>query len=633
MALYNEDSIQKMDPLTFCRHRPDAYLGSNENSTQLVREIISNCSDEFLIGNCDFIEINYNEDENIVDVRDEGQGILPNIVKEDGKTVLQMIYQDLNVSGKYDKSENAVYKVSTGAFGIGSSLVNYLANWLIATTKRDGQYERVYFEEGVFSKRESGRCPKNEHGVEVKFKPSPEFFVSEKPDIAQLKRELFNLSCVCAGLRIIFNGEEFYHPSGLADLVKSKVRDEYRLTSSDLDFCVEEGTQKLDFYMAATDRSSCDIAAFCNYSLIETGAPVSAVKTCLTKTLNKWGKEKDLIKGKSTISGSDIQEGMIIAFNLVSQNIRYDSQIKVRATSTEDNPFINQHLAAKLLIWLDNNPDDGKAIIEKALLAKKASEAAKKARENVKAKKKKKEKVFNLPTKLVDCWCKDRSKAELLLSEGLSSASGLVEARDSETQAVYGLRGKCLSVRKAADDKVMRNQEINNVVVALGLDYNPKTGKMKYDKNKLRYGKIIACADADFDGYAIENLIFNFLWYLCPELIINGHVYSAVPPLFRITTKKNEYIYLKNQKELDDYKKKHSKNIKSINRAKGLGEQDTEELEYSLLNPETRNIVQLKVEDLTKTEQMFEDLYGKAVEPRVKFLAEHSEEVEGEEFA
>lgn len=497
MATYNEDSIQKMDPLTFCRHRPDAYLGSNEDSTQLVREIVSNCSDEFLIGNCDYVEIDYDATTNVVRVCDTGQGILPNVVKEDDKTVLELVYGDINTSGKYNKSEDAVYKISTGAFGIGSSLVCYLANWLIATTKRDGQYERVYFNEGKFEKRESGKCPKSEHGVEVEFHPSEEFFVDARPNVEGLKKELFNLSCVCAGLRIVFNGKEFYHPNGLADLVNSKVKTEDRIIENDFSFEVEEGNQKLNFYMTATDKTSCDIIPFCNYGLIETGAPVSAVKACLTKSLNKWGKEQGLIKGNTSIGGTDIQEGMVMAFNLVSQNVRYDSQIKVRATSTEDNPFINQNLAAKLLIWLDNNPDDGKSIIEKALLAKKASEAAKKARENVKAKKKKKEKVFSLPTKLVDCWCKDRSKAELLLSEGLSSASGLVEARDSETQAVYGLRGKTLSVRKAAEDRIMKNQEINNVVVALGLDYNPKTGKMKYDKDKLRYGKIIACADAD----------------------------------------------------------------------------------------------------------------------------------------
>lgn len=183
-----------------------------------------------------------------------------------------------------------------------------------------------------------------------------------------------------------------------------------------------------------------------------------------------------------------------------------------------------------------------------------------------------------------------------------------------------------LSVLKTTPDKVMKNQEINNIVLALGLDYNPDTGKMVYDRKKLRYGKIIACADADFDGYAIENLLFNILWYLCPELIINGHVYSSVPPLFRVTTKKNEYVYLKDEDALEEYKKNSGNKIKTIGRMKGLGEMDSEELAHTLLEPETRNILQLQVSNVDKTDALFQDLYGKAVEPRVKFILEHSEE-------
>ena len=201
---YTEDSIQKMDPLSFCRHRPDSYLGSNEDSSQLLREIISNASDEFLIGNCFEINIEYDEEKNIAKISDKGQGIIPNVIK-DGKSILELVYGDINSSGKYDKSEDAVYKISTGAFGIGAFLSNALSHWLIATTKRDGQFETVYFDEGKFSKRESGKCSKSEHGVCVEFNPSEEFFRDAHPNISKLKKELFNLSCVCKGLKITFN--------------------------------------------------------------------------------------------------------------------------------------------------------------------------------------------------------------------------------------------------------------------------------------------------------------------------------------------------------------------------------------------------------------------------------------------
>ena len=217
---------------------------------------------------------------------------------------------------------------------------------------------------------------------------------------------------------------------------------------------------------------------------------------------------------------------------------------------------------------MDNYPDDVRKIIEKALLARRAAEAAKKAREAVKKKAEKKDKIFKLPTTLVDAWTKDRSKAELLICEGKSAMSGLVAARDSETQAIYGVRGMMISARKTTMDKLLKNQEVNNLIVALGLDFDSHN-YLIYDKNKLRYDKIIACTDADPAGAAIENLLFNILWYICPELLLNGHVYSTIPPLFRVTTKKNEYIYLKDETALSEYQKKNSKKIQSIGRLKG----------------------------------------------------------------
>ena len=567
---YTEDSIQKMDPLTFTRHRPDSYLGSNEDSTQLLREIVSNSSDEFLIGNCFEINIEYDEENNIAKITDKGQGIIPNVTK-DGKSILELVYGDINSSGKYDKSDNAVYKISTGAFGIGASLTNFLSHWLVATTKRDGQFEKVYFDEGKFSKRESGKCDKLEHGVCVEFNPSEEFFRDAHPNIAKLKKELFNLSCVCKGLKITFNGEVFYHPEGLEGIVQDFVGKNIEIVSSHCAFEAKASDiQIFDFCMTATSKSNCEIIPFCNYSLIESGVPVSTAKSTITRCFNNWARENGLIKEKEkNLDGASIQEGLVIAFNLVSQNIRYDSQTKVRATSTEDNPFISSVLGQNLEIWLDNNPEDATAIIEKALLARKAAEAAKKAREAVKNKANKKDKVFKLPTTLTDCWSKDRSKCELYLTEGKSAASGLVAGRDSEFQAVYGVRGKMLSVLKTKQENIIKNQEINNLLQALGLDYDPKTAKCVYDKNKLRYGKIIAAADADFDGYAIENLMFNIFWYICPELIINGHVYSSVPPLYRVTTKKNEYVYLKDDNALEEYKSKNMDKIQFLGRMKG----------------------------------------------------------------
>ena len=621
--IYNKDSIQRMDPLTFCRHRPDVYCGSTADSTQLVTEIVSNAVDEHLAGNCNKISVTIDKEKNIVTVRDWGQGILPNN-KQGDKTTLELVYGEVNSSGKFNKDEDAVYKVSTGAFGIGAALTCYLSHYLIATTKRDGIFEKVFFNEGKFTHRESGKCDKNEHGVIVEFQPSEEFFDSATPNESLLLENAHKITCVCPNLTYIFNGKEITHPDGLNDYLEYETKDKVEILSSRFILDETKDYRRLNLGLTVSDNGG-GIIAFCNYAPIEAGTPITSVKGTITKTLNKWGQEQGLLKPKETLSGSALQEGMIIVFNLVSKDIRYDSQTKVRVTSTADNPFINEVFSNALEIWLDNNPQDGKVIIEKALLARRAAEAAKKAREAVRQKAEKKDKVFKMPTKLTDCWSKDRNKCELLVCEGDSAKSGLVAGRSSEFQAVYGVRGKILNVLKAASNAIMKNQEINNLVVALGLDYNPQTGKMVYDKDKLRYGKIIACCDADFDGFAIENLLFNVLWNLCPELIINGHVYSAVPPLYKITTTKNEYVYLKDDNALQSYKAKH-KNIQSINRLKGLGEMDSSELSECLLDSDTRHIVQLTVNDVPTTNQLFQDLYGKAVEPRVKFILEHSEE-------
>lgn len=613
--------------MSFTRLRPDTYCGSTADSTQLVTEIVSNAVDEHLIGNCTRIDISI-ADNNVVAVRDNGQGIIPNNPVDStlSTTTLEQVYGEINSSGKYDKSDNAVYKVSTGAFGIGGSLSCFLSHWFIATTRRDGEFETIRFKEGKFESRESGKCDKRLHGVEVVFQPSEEFFDDAAPNAQKIKDSLFKITCICPNLLVRFNDEEMSNPNGLDDFLTSQVKDE--IVSNRCLFKQEKERQSLDFGMTFVDSPSVNITCFCNYGLVESGTVVTAVKSCITRVFNKWGKEQGILKAKDKLlSGNAVQEGMELVFNLVSPQVRYDSQTKARVTSTADNAFINDVISVQLEVWLDNNPEDGKAIIEKALIARRAAEAAKKAREAVKQKaSEKKEKVFKLPTKLTDCWTKDRSKAELLICEGLSAASGLVAARDSEFQAVYGVRGKMLSVLKTSPDKVMKNQEINNIVVALGLDYSPTTGKMKYNKNKLRYNKIIACADADFDGYAIENLLFNILWYLCPELVINGHVYSSVPPLFRVTTKKNEYVYLKDEKALDAYKKKNASKIKTISREKGLGEMDSDELSHALLDPATRNVIQLQVNDIDETDVLFKKLYGKSVEPRVKFILEHSEE-------
>lgn len=630
-TIYTEESIQSLSPREHIRLRSGMYIGSNHDPTQLIVEIFSNALDEHNLGHGNLINVSVDTKTGTCSVEDYGQGFPINQLRPDGKTVLQAAFDEINTSAKY--SDDGVYGgTSLGLNGVGAKASNFLSTYfhVLSAKVEDKQYESIWFKDGIFQERKLGEWDNEHSGTKVTFTPDPQFFEKPIPDTKAL-RHLFNdICCMCPELTIRYWIDdtlyEISHPDGITDLVTTLVDKDVELPSTRLLIQESQDRYKLSCGLTYTSRNSSNIVGYVNYGLTEQGPHITSLKGSITKVMNKWAREQGLIKEKETnLGGDSLQEGLILVFNLIAPGIAYDSQTKGKIVSKDYVPWLNEVFSNALEIWLDNNPQDGKVIIEKALLARRAAEAAKKAREAVRQKAEKKDKVFKMPTKLTDCWSKDRDKCELLVCEGDSAKSGLVAGRSSEFQAVYGVRGKILNVLKAAANAVMKNQEINNLVVALGLDYNPQTGKMVYDKDKLRYGKIIACCDADFDGFAIENLLFNVLWNLCPELIINGHVYSAVPPLYKITTTKNEYVYLKDDNALQSYKAKH-KNIQSINRLKGLGEMDSSELSECLLDSSTRHIVQLTVDDVPTTNQLFQDLYGKAVEPRVKFILEHSEE-------
>ena len=628
-TLYDKDSIQSLSPLEHVRLRPGMYVGSTKDSTQLLVELFSNALDEHNLGHGNVIEIGIDTKTGECIVSDQGQGFPLFEYREDDKTILQASFDEINTSGKY--SDDGVYGgTSLGLNGVGGKAANFLAHYFIVTSYDGSSYEKITFKEGVFQKRERGKLD-HLSGTTIVFKPSEEFFESPLPDISLLRKMFHDICGMCPSLQIIFSVdkkvEKIYHPEGLRYLVNQIIGKDKSI-SEPFFFQKQQDKYSIDCGLGYADKNSSHIVAYVNYGLTEQGPHITAIKTCITKIMNKWAREQNILKEKDkNLDGDSLQEGLVLVFNLVSPNISYDAQTKSRIVSKDFVPFLNEVFSEQLEVWLDNNLDSGKAIIEKAVLARRAAEAAKKAREAVKKKEEKKDKVFKLPTTLVDAWTKDRSKAELLICEGKSAMSGLVAARDSETQAIYGVRGMMISARKTTMDKLLKNQEVNNLIVALGLDFDSHN-HLIYDKNKLRYDKIIACTDADPAGAAIENLLFNILWYICPELLLNGHVYSTIPPLFRVTTKKNEYIYLKNETALSEYQKKNGKKIQSIGRLKGLGEMDSEELEYTLLNPNTRNMVQLEVSDKDKTEQRFEMLYGKAVKPRVEYILAHSEEVE-----
>ena len=569
---YTKDSIESLSPREFTRLRPGVYCGSTLYSTQLLVEIISNSIDEFNLGNGNEIDVTIDKD--IITVQDYGQGFIPNSFRDDGKTILEAAFSVLNTSGKY--RDDGVYEgTSLGSFGIGSKLCTYLSKWLTVMTTRDGLSETIHFKDGLFESRQVEETPYKRNGTTVSWQPDSQFFTHSEVEIEKVKNLFKTISCLCRGLHILLTMADtnetinYCSNNGLNDLVDDAVKDKEIIKNRFVINNYKDGKNKMDVVLTYTSDYSSTIVPYVNTGLTETGPHITQMKTALTRELNKFFREKKWLKEKDeNLTGDDCQEGLYLVFNITTSGVGYDAQVKSRITKIEMKPFLSE-FSKRFEEWLNSNEKEIKQIADKALNARKAREAAKKAREAVRNKGEKKTRLLNLPTKLVDAWSKDRAKCELLICEGDSAAAGLIEARDSETQAVFPIRGKILSVLKSTDEKIWSNQEVVNIIKALGLDINPKTRRPIWDTDKLRYGSVILCTDADPDGASIKNLLLTMFWELCPDIITEGRVYSAIPPLFRITTRKNEYIFLKDTAALNEYKDAHRNEKYLINRNKG----------------------------------------------------------------
>lgn len=627
--LYNKESIESLDPLQFTRLKPQVYCGDTTYSTQLLVEIVSNSIDEFKLGHGNKIDITLiNED--TISVRDYGQGILVNSLREDGKTVLEAVFSVLNTSGKY--REDGTYEgTSLGNFGIGSKLPTFLSHNLTVTSYRDGEYETIEFIEGIFDRREVGKT-KEESGIYVAWQPSEEFFTHTNVELNKVKDYLKTLSCLCPGLNISLTDKKtdkvinYYSDNGINDLVTDLVKDKEIINNR---LCIKDkdGKNDIDLVLTYTSNYSSTIVPYVNTGLTESGNHISQIKTIITREFNKFFREKKWLKDKDdNLSGEDIQEGMFLVFNLTAPNVKYDAQVKSRITSIDMKPF-NSIISANIQTWLSINEKEIKEIADKTINAKKARDAAKKARESIRAKeKKRKEKVLKFDTKLADCNSKDRSKCEVYITEGDSASGNLKTARNNKFQAIMPIRGKILNVRKATLEKIQKNQEIMTMIDAFGLTVDMKTMKLTYDPADLRYDKIIIMSDADVDGAHIKNLFYTFIWTFCPELILDGHIYAGVPPLYKVTEGKDTYIYLKDDEELEKYRAKATKKYQ-VKHLKGLGEMSADETEI-LVDPEQRIIRQITVDDIMKTDDLFDDLMGTKIVPRKEFIQTHSHEAQ-----
>ena len=498
--LYTKDSIESLSPLEFTRLRPGVYAGDTTYATQLLVEIISNSVDEFRLGHGNQIDVALIGP--MVSVSDYGQGFLVNEIREDGKSILEAAFSVLNTSGKY--REDGTYEgTSLGSFGIGSKITTFLSHELTVQTFRDGKTEQVRFNEGVFESREIATCDKKISGTKVTWIPSEQFFTHPEVEISKIHSLFETITCLCPGLTINLddNGKKtVYHSTrGLNDLADKAVKDK-EIINNRFSMNFSEGKEKMDFILTYTSNYSSTLVPYVNTGLTEKGPHITQIKTVLTREFNKFFKEKKWLKSTDeNLSGDDIQEGMYIVFNITAPNVSYDAQVKSNITKIGMTTF-TQALAENLSIWLNNNEKEIKVIADKAINARKAREAAKKARDAARGDKKKKEKALKFDSKLADCYSKIRANCEIYVTEGDSASGNLKSARNNEFQAVMPVRGKILNCQKNTLEKIQKNAEIMTMIEAFGLKADPKTMKLTYDKDSLRYGKIIIAADGDADG-------------------------------------------------------------------------------------------------------------------------------------
>lgn len=605
--LYKDDSIESLSPLEHVRLRPGMYAGDTSDATQLAIEILGNAIDEYNIGHGNLIIINLLDDNSVI-ITDTGQGFPINVMREDGETVLQASFDIINTSGKYH--DDGVYEgTAIGLNGIGAKLTNFLSHKLtVVSFNNKGEYEEITFEEGIFQNRNTGKVDAHDSGTTVSFQPSEEFFTSPKVNETKLRNFCEDITCLCPGLTIKFNGIDIKH-DGIEDLLSRSLGNNISILNNIFTIQEQEEKQKLDLALTYCDKSSSTIVSYVNCGLTTAGPHITSIKSTITRTLNKWAKEQGILKEKDkNLEGSALQEGLILVCNITAEGVAYDAQVKSNITKI-DTSFISSTLGDCLERWLDNNPNDGKVIIEKALIARKAAEAAKKARAAVKANKTKKtsNKVKILhPDKLKDAEYLGEDST-LLIVEGLSAGASMAVARDREKYGILMLRGKLINAFSNSKEKLEKNEEIQLLLKALNITPGA------YDPSNLRYGRVAIAVDADSDGSHIALLIATALQHFCPEFIEEQRLCWLRSPLYIVKTKTGEKYFFTDA-EMDAARGNISGEVQ---RNKGLGSLSADQAKASMFGEQQRMDILNSTEDAVK---LLKNLMGSSGAARKEFV-------------
>ena len=627
---YNDDDIQVLEGLEAVRKRPGMYIGttSEKGLHHLVWEIVDNAIDEALAGYCDDIEVVIGKG-NTITVKDDGRGMPTGINKKTGLSTVETIFTVLHAGGKFG---GGGYKVSGGLHGVGASVVNALSSWLEVTVYHEGKIFYQKFQDGgkpVESLKEIGTCEENRTGTTVTFKADPEIFTETTIyNYDTLAKRLQELAFLNKGIRIILFDEreeekhnEFLYNGGIIEYVQMLNKNKEPIHKDVIYFEGTEDGIELEVAMQYNDSYNANVYSFTNnINTYEGGTHEDGVKRALTRIINNYAKNNKILKeNDEALTGEDVREGLTMIISCKHPNPQFEGQTKTKLGNAEVRKIADDVFSEGFERFLMENPDEAKIIVEKSSTAARARLAAKKARELTR--RKSGLDTFNTLGKLADCTSKDASISEIFIVEGNSAGGNAKNARMPKTQAILPLRGKILNVEKARLDRALSNEEIRTMITAFGTGIGDE-----FDISKLRYHKIIIMTDADVDGSHIQILLLTLFYRFFRPIVEQGYVYVANPPLFKVTYGKN-IKYVLTEEELNEYRATLPANSKPlINRFKGLGEMDAEDLRETTMHSDNRILKKVTVDDAMAADKIITDFMGDEVFPRKIFIEEHGHE-------
>ncbi|MBO8127872.1 MAG: DNA topoisomerase (ATP-hydrolyzing) subunit B [Peptococcaceae bacterium] len=620
---YGARDIQILEGLEAVRKRPGMYIGTTgvRGLHHMVFEVVDNSIDEALAGYCNFIEVIIHKD-NSVTVTDNGRGIPVDIHPQAGRPALEVVLTRLHAGGKFGGTQ---YKISGGLHGVGVSVVNALSEWMVAEVKRNGYVYRQRFVRGVPQGDMERLGEADASGTKITFKPDAEIFEDINFQFDLLAQRLRELSYLNAGIKLVVKDERtgkekvYQHDGGIRDFVRHLNKHKEGFPEEPLYFADKKQDIWVEIALQYVNSDRELIYSYANtIRTIDGGMHEAGLKAGLTRVVNDYARKHNLLKNVS-ISGEDIREGITVVISVKVPEPQFEGQTKTKLGNSEVRGIVDWIVSQHLAEYLEENPAFAKKLVDRAIIASRAREAARRARELTK--RKTLLESTTLPGKLADCSERDPRYAELYIVEGDSAGGSAKQGRDRRFQAVLPLRGKILNVEKARRDKILANEEIRALITALGTGIGED-----FNINKARYHRIVIMTDADVDGAHIRTLLLTFFYRYMQPLIDAGYVYIAQPPLYKVK-KGKKTMYLYSDAELEKFYKENGYDGVSIQRYKGLGEMNPEQLWETTMDPEFRTILQVSLEDALAAEELFSTLMGDQVDPRREFIQQHAREV------